>query len=125
MTAPTIPVTGVAQRNTHPSMPDLAAPLVAAASLIAAALVGHAGVGSVSVTVSADEISVQVPLYIGDEPTRALLIAAYAHALGVPVQRRTTRQHTWIEARGAIAAHQVHVWTIADDPAPVATPAVA
>jgi hypothetical protein len=53
------------------------------------------------------------------------LVAAYAHALGVPVQRRTTRQHIWIEARGAIAAHRVHVWTIADDPALVATRAVA
>lgn len=106
--------------------PDLGAPLIAAASLIAAAaLVGHAGMGNVSVTVSGGDISVQVPVYLGDEPTRAGLVAAYAHALAVSVHRRTTRQHTWIEARGNIAAHRVHVWTIADDPAPIAAPVVA
>jgi hypothetical protein len=104
--------------------PDLGAPLVAAASLIAAAaLVGHAGVGSVSVTVHGADISVQIPCYIGDEAARVQMVAAYARALGTPVQRRV-RQSTWIETHGGIAAHRVHVWTAADDPAPV-TPAVA
>ena len=95
--------------------PDLAGPLATAASLIAtAALVDAAGTAHVSVTVSGAEISVQVPTHAGDEPARAAAVAAYAHALTAPVHRRAGGSHTWIETRGAIAGHPVHVWTTAD-----------
>lgn len=101
----------------EPVCPDLAGPLAAAASLVAtAALVAAAGAAHISVTVAGAAINVQVPTYAGDEPTRAAAVGAYAHALGSPVQRRVgeTSPHTWIEARGTIAGHPVHVWTIAD-----------
>jgi hypothetical protein len=95
--------------------PDLAGPLTTAASLIAtAALVDAAGAAHVSVTVSGAEISVQVSQHAGDEPARAAAVAAYAQALTAPVRRRVGGSHTWIETRGAIAGHRVHVWTIAD-----------
>jgi hypothetical protein len=43
-------------------------------------------------------------------------VAGYARVLGASVQRSRDEHspHTWIEARGAIAGHSVHVWTIAD-----------
>jgi hypothetical protein len=91
--------------------------LSTAASLIAtAALVSAAGAASVSVTVSGTDINVQVPTHAGAEADRAASVAAYAHALRAPVHRRNGpySPHTWIETRGAIAGHPVHVWTIAD-----------
>jgi hypothetical protein len=97
--------------------PDLGNALITAASLIArAALVSAAGATAVSVTVSGTDISVQVPPHAGNEPTRAATVAAYAHALTAPVHRHRDRHsvHTWIETRGAIAGHLVHVWTVAD-----------
>lgn len=96
------------------AQPDLGATLIAAASLIAAAaLVDRTGVTSVSVTVYGSDISVQVPTYIGDEPTRTNAVAAYARALSAPVQRQVSDQHTWILTDGVIATHRVHVYTIA------------
>lgn len=95
--------------------PHLAGPLAAAASLVAtAALVAAADAGHVSVTVAGSEINVQVPGYAGDEATRAATVGAYAHVLGTSMARRRGSPHTWIETRGAIAGHPVHVWTIAD-----------
>jgi hypothetical protein len=94
--------------------PDLSATLIAAASLIAAAaLVDRTGVTGVSVTVCGSDINVQVPTYIGDEPTRAAAVAAYARALSAPVQRVTDR-HTWIRTDGVIATHPVRVYTLAE-----------
>jgi hypothetical protein len=94
---------------------ELTGALATAASLIAtAALVGAAGAGEVSVTVSGTDISVQVPTYAGDEPARAAVVACYAYALSAPMRRHLGGSHTWIETRGAIAGHPVHVWTIAD-----------
>lgn len=97
--------------------PELPHALATAASLIAtAALVGATGAAAVSVTVSGIDISVQVPTHAGDEPHRAAVVACYAHALSAPVHRHTSTHspHTWIETRGAIAGHPVHVWTVAD-----------
>jgi hypothetical protein len=94
---------------------DLAGPLTTAASLIAiAALTKATGTVPVSVTVSGTDISVQVCRHAGDEPARAEAVAAYAHALAAPVRRRHGSRDTWIETRGAIAGHPVHVWTITD-----------
>lgn len=97
--------------------------LVTAASLMAAAaLVDQAGAADVSITVNGRDISVQVPTHNGDEPARSDTVAAYALALDVPVLRKPTAQHTWIEAYGVIGAHRIHVWTIAapQTPAPAA-----
>jgi hypothetical protein len=103
------------RRATSSPQSDLGATLIAAASLMAAAaLVGSAGVGDVSLTVHDTEISLQVPTHVGDEPTRADVVTAYARVLSVPVRRNVTTAHTWIEARGVIGAHQVHMWTIAN-----------
>jgi glycerophosphoryl diester phosphodiesterase len=104
--------------TTVATSPDLAGPLASAASLVAtAALVGAAGAGThVSVTVAGADIDVQIPAYAGDEPTRAAAVGAYAHTLGTGVHRRVGEHspHTWIETRGKIAGHPVHVWTVAD-----------
>jgi hypothetical protein len=99
--------------------------LVAAASLIAAAaLVNATGVTDVSITVDGADISIQIPLDTGDEPTRAATIAAYARVLSAPVHRHTTATHTWIRAAGVIGTHPVRVWTTAD-PAPATAREVA
>lgn len=98
------------------SIPRLAGPLASAASLLAAAaLTDAAGAAHVSVTVTGAEISVQVCQHTGDEQARTAAVAAYAQALGTVMERRTApgSPHTWIEARGAVADHPVHVWTTA------------
>jgi hypothetical protein len=109
MQSVTIPAGGAAQH------PPISGTLITAASLMAAAaLVGCAGVAEVSLTVHGGDINVQVPTHTGDQATRTDVVAAYARVLRVPVQRNITSAHTWIEARGVIGAHQVHVWTIAE-----------
>lgn len=100
---------------------DLASALTTAASLIAvAALVNTAGAAAVSVAVTGTDINMQVPQHAGNEATRAAVVACYARALDAPVRRHHDQYsaHTWIEARGAIAGHPVHVWTIADPAEP-------
>jgi glycerophosphoryl diester phosphodiesterase len=77
-------------------------------------MVADSAAADVSVTVDAETISMQVCQYAGDEATRAATVAVYAHVLHTKVTRRTSREHTWIEARGTAAGHPVHVWTVAD-----------
>jgi hypothetical protein len=104
-----------------PALSTADGPLVTAASLIAAAaLADAAGAAIVSVTVSGAEISVQVPPHAGDEPARAAAVAAYANALSTPVHRRAGGSYHWIETRGVIAGHPVHVWTTTDPATEVA-----
>ena len=100
--------------------PGLNHTLITAASLMAAAaLVDRAGTADVSITVHGTDINVQVPEYNGDEPARADTVAAYALVLDVPVLHKPgTSGHSWIEARGAIGAHQVKVWTVASHETP-------
>ncbi|MFV2128382.1 hypothetical protein ACFHWS_28300 [Micromonospora sp. LOL_013] len=97
--------------------------LAAAASLLAttAALTRAAAATRVSVTVADVNIDIQVPDRTGGEADRVAVVAAYAHALSTSVRRRTGGAHTWIEARGTIAGHPVHVWTVADADAEPAT----
>lgn len=101
---------------------ELSAALSAAACLIAtAALVraaDAAGVADVRVVVAEGQISLQVPLGAGDQPTRIEAVASYARVLGSRVADRDTRigarGQTWVETSGQIHAHHVHVWTITD-----------
>ncbi len=93
-------------------MPSQNSPLVTAASLLAtAALVTAAADTHVSVTVSGERISIQIPTWGYDEPTRAATVAAYAHTLGTPVSYRPGSRDSWIETHGVISGHSVHVWT--------------
>jgi hypothetical protein len=102
-------------------MPDTVAALAAAASLLscAAALGAAVDTGHVSVTVGPTGISVQVNQHSADEATRTAIVAAHAGVLAAAVTRgRRHSPHTWIETRGVLAGHPVHVWTIADDADP-------
>jgi hypothetical protein len=93
-------------------MPSQNNPLVTAASLLAtAALIEAAADADVSVTVSGERISIQIPTWGDDEPTRAATVAAYAHTLGTPVSYRPGSRDSWVETDGVIGGRPVHVWT--------------
>jgi hypothetical protein len=96
---------------------QLGSALAGAASLLAAAaLVGAVDEdAAVSVTVSAGEISVQVSQHAGPAKRRTAAVAAYARMLHTEVVHRGRHgsPDTWVETRGRIGAHPVHVWTLA------------
>jgi len=104
--------------TTTPTPPaDLSTALAAAASLIAAAaLVRVAGAAGVRVVVAGADISIQVPPHGGNHSARQAAVAAYAELLGAQVTRRHSRarREAWIETRGSVGGHDVHVWTVTD-----------
>jgi hypothetical protein len=98
------------------TQPDACSALSAAASLLAAAaLLAAAGdARHVSVTVDDTDISVQVSQHAGDPTARAAAVAAYAQVLHttVAVRPSPTSPDCWVETRGDIGGHPVHVWTL-------------
>jgi hypothetical protein len=87
----------------------------ATALTAAAALVTDAAELDVSVTVDGDRISIQIPVHAGGEQHRTAVVARYATVLATPLLRSTpSRGHVWIETRGTVHGHLVHVWTVAD-----------
>jgi hypothetical protein len=117
------PTTATAAPATTAGPPDTIAALAAAASLLSTAAVCGAAVDTehVSVTICLTGISVQIGQHVADETARTAIVAAHARVLATTVARRRTPHspHTWIETRGVLAGHPVHVWTIADpDPDP-------
>jgi hypothetical protein len=102
------------------TQPDTCSALRAAASLLAAAaLLAAAGdARHVSVIVDDTDISVQVSQHAGDPTARAAAVAAYAELLHTTITRRPdpTGPDCWVETRGDIAGHPVHVWTLIRGP---------
>jgi hypothetical protein len=98
--------------------PGVGTGLGAAASLLAAAaLLAAAGdARHVSVTVNDTDISMQISRHAGDPATRAAAVAAYAEVLHSGVQHRPSPSpgtaDCWVETRGQVGGHQVHVWTL-------------
>ena len=97
--------------------PDLSSALATAASLVTTAALVHAvGVLDVRVVVSGTDIDIQVPPPGGGQAARETAVAAYARILGASVTRQHSRVRTeaWVQTRGALAGHNVHVWTVTD-----------
>lgn len=97
--------------------PDLPGALATAARLLAtAALVHVAGTAAVRVVVHGADIDIQVPPGSGAQSARDAAVAAYAQALGTEVTHQHDRAclQAWVETRGRIGGHDVHVWTITD-----------
>jgi hypothetical protein len=115
----------MARTTRRTTVPDRVAALNTAAGLLAsAALLNAAGDAEhVSVTVALTGISIQISNTGAlDEAARTAIVAAHAGVLATTVTRRTTGGLCWIETRGTVGGHSVHVWTTAD---PVTTSAVA
>jgi hypothetical protein len=98
-----------------------ARPLAAQAHALraAAAFIEQAGIPGLSLTLDADQITIQVPVHLAGPASRAAAVTMLAAAAGGQAARDTRPGPTrgWIRAEGQIAGHHVRIFT-ATEPAP-------
>jgi hypothetical protein len=83
-------------------------------------LLDRLGQPGLLVTVADDQIAILVPDHLASRARRAAIVARLAAAIGArPTRTRAHHQPGlgWIEARGVLASHPIHIFT----PAPTAT----
>jgi hypothetical protein len=98
-----------------------ARPLAAQAHALraAAAFIERAGISGLSLTISRDEVTIQVPGHLAGPASRAAAVTLLAVAAGGHATRDTRPGPTrgWIQASGQIAGHPVTIFTaITEEP---------
>jgi hypothetical protein len=78
----------------------------------------HTGVPGLSLTLSGDRISIQVPAHTADAEARAATVALLAIATGATATRDDTAGRTrgWVSAKGHLAGHAVDIFTPSGEP---------
>jgi hypothetical protein len=98
-----------------------ARPLAAQAHALRAAaeFIEHAGIPGLSLTISRDEVTIQVPSHLAGPASRAAAVTLLAAAAGGHATRDTRPGPTrgWIQASGHIAGHPATIFTaITEEP---------
>jgi hypothetical protein len=114
-------VAAVAARETAGLIP--ARPLAAQAHALraAAAFIEHAGIAGLSLTIGADQITIQVPVHLAGPAARTAAVAVLAAAAGGQPSRDTTsgsRTYGWVSAAGQVAGHAVRIFTAIEETTP-------
>ena len=93
-----------------------ARPLAAQAHALraAAAFIEHAGIAGLSLTIGADQITIQVPACLAGPAAGTAAVAVLAAAAGSQPSRDTvpgSRTCGWVSAGGQVAGHAVRIFT--------------
>ena len=100
-----------------------ARPLAAQAHALraAAAFIEHAGIAGLSLTIGADQITIQVPVHLAGPAARTAAVAVLAAATGGQPSRDTapgSRTYGWVSADGQVAGHAVRIFTAIEEATP-------
>jgi hypothetical protein len=99
-----------------------ARPLAAQAHALraAAAFIEQAGIPGLSLTISQDQVTIQVPDYLASPSARTAAVALLAAAAGGHAAPVTRPGPTcgWISAEGQIAGHHVRIFTAIQEATP-------
>ena len=111
---PATAATGIASEAAAGVIP--ARPLAAQAHALrgAAAFIERAGIAGLSLTIDADQITIQVPACLAGPASRTAAVAVLAAAAGGRPSRDATpgsRTYGWVFAGGQVAGHAVRIFT--------------
>jgi hypothetical protein len=97
--------------------PDQSLAVQAHALHVLAGLIENVGIPGLSLAIddpdfSADEITIQVPRYLGSPAERTAMVGRLAAAIGATVTRdERPITHGWVSANGKAGGHRVRIFT--------------